>query len=439
MPEVYADNFRTTLATAIPSAARPVTFTVDDISPQLAGGSFAVLVYDADTDADPQHAERLYVTATAGASWTAQTEGTDIARAHAAGSVVLQILTARSLQQPLTDHIASADPHTGLIRKASIVAKGDMLVGSGAGAITRLPSGPDGTTPIADSSRPSGWRMGAASLVGILTGLGDLVMRGFGGVQRLAGGTVGQVLTMVDNAASIADPGAAPTTSDAADAGTWAASTLYQIGYTWQVDLGDQGMGETLLSPLLAYTSAAVPLAQNVATPAAPAGATALLIYAGLNAGAMHLVATLDDPLGGAANAVLVTGPDTGGAAPPVANTTGGLTPAWADPAAPPAAPAVFVEGANQGGLVNGDTIQVNAGETAIPVTPDTALTGIILTPGTVAGWEISLLNIGLESITFAASGSNVLGDSAVPPVLSFTARKFVWDGILEAWVPVAA
>lgn len=68
----------------------------------------------------------------------------------------------------LTDHIentTNAHGIDGLVTKATVTAKGDILVATGGGAVTKLAVGSDGAVLKADSGQASGliWGSVAAS------------------------------------------------------------------------------------------------------------------------------------------------------------------------------------------------------------------------------------------------------------------------------------
>lgn len=162
-PEVFTARFSTLLTAPLPSALRPINIAVANTLAAFGAGSFSIAIYDAGTDANPQNFEALQVIAGGSTlSWTVVTEAGWSASAHAIGSVVIAtVLTPRSIQQQLTNHITPAtivDPHSIYIRKAVVTGKGNLIVGTGNGTVTNQPVGPDGTMPVADSLQASGIR-----------------------------------------------------------------------------------------------------------------------------------------------------------------------------------------------------------------------------------------------------------------------------------------
>jgi hypothetical protein len=65
------------------------------------------------------------------------------------------------------------------------------------------------------------------------------------------------------------------------------------------------------------------------------------------------------------------------------------------------------------------------------------AVTGVIMAPGTIDGQEITIINEGTGSITFAASGSNVANGSA-NSVGAGTSCQYIWSTRTSLWYPAA-
>lgn len=82
----------------------------------------------------------------------------------------------------------------------------------------------------------------------------------------------------------------------------------------------------------------------------------------------------------------------------------------------------------------NGSAINTNA-STYVRTNPASAVTGIILQEGQYAGQEVTIINesASANSITFAASGSNV-ADGSSDIISGGTARKFIWDSGQLLW-----
>jgi hypothetical protein len=169
MVEIYRAVFRTTLTAAITSASRPVTISVaaTDAAFGAAGGVYSIAIYDFGTDANPTNFEALEVTSGGSTtSWVCSTESGWVATTHANGSqVIATVLTPRSINQPLTDHLALSDPHTQYVRKGTVTAKGDILVGTASATLTNLAVSTDGLSIVADSSQLSGVRWGQPTVL----------------------------------------------------------------------------------------------------------------------------------------------------------------------------------------------------------------------------------------------------------------------------------
>ncbi len=73
-------------------------------------------------------------------------------------------------------------------------------------------------------------------------------------------------------------------------------------------------------------------------------------------------------------------------------------------------------------------------------VSPAAARTGCILSPGTMAGQEVWVVNeaTAANSITFAASGTSNVADGTSDVIAGLTARKFVWDSSTSLWYRAA-
>jgi hypothetical protein len=81
--------------------------------------------------------------------------------------------------------------------------------------------------------------------------------------------------------------------------------------------------------------------------------------------------------------------------------------------------------------LTNGSTITISGPR--VKVTNSAAVTGIIMTAGTTEGQTIFLYNQGSNSITFAASGSNVRNGSNIILSGGHTCIM-IWDASGPSW-----
>jgi hypothetical protein len=70
-------------------------------------------------------------------------------------------------------------------------------------------------------------------------------------------------------------------------------------------------------------------------------------------------------------------------------------------------------------------------------VNPGGAVTGIILAPGTRPLQQVWVVNESANTVTFAASGSNV-ADGSTSAIAATTARLFVWDPGTNLWYRAA-
>lgn len=335
MPEVYSDNFSTTLVGAIGSTSRPVTFTVAATSPDLAGGTFSIIIFDVGTDANPTHAEILEVVDGSSTSWTASPEPGHTATTHASGSTVRQVLTRRSITQQMVDHVdtvGSPDPHVQYVRESTFSAKGDSLVGTGTATFTREAVGADGTALIADSTQVTGRRWGIPGLSTILTHMGDLIQGGVAGAAaRLGIGTSGQVLTALQNALSVANPSSGPTCSAGSSGGTLVNGTSYDFAFEWSNGTAPDG-GNTLPSARTTFAATSTGRV-NVQAPAAPTAGLTLHVYMGSLAGTLFRVpGTIPNASTSTPNVVTVSAVVSSGTVVDTANTTGGLSAVWSTP-----------------------------------------------------------------------------------------------------------
>lgn len=333
MPEISTIKFTTTLASAISTITRPTTISVSATQSVYGSGTFSILIFDLGTDVDPIHGELLKVTGGgATTTWTVDTEVGSTPLTHANGStVVATVLTPRALAQPLVDHTTpgtTPDPHSGYVLKSNYTAKGDLLVGTGAGTFTRQLIGADGTSPLADSTAISGFRWVALSLSAVMTHMGDLAIGGLlGAVQRLGIGTIGQGLVTVQNALVVADPISGPSCSAVSSGGALVNATSYDFAFAWQSPNASPDGGITLASPVTTFSATSTGVVA-VQAPAAPSPNLTLVVYAALHSGTLQQQGTLANANTGGTNTINVSS-IAGGANPSATNTTGGLGPAW--------------------------------------------------------------------------------------------------------------
>ena len=62
---------------------------------------------------------------------------------------------------PVTAHVAAADPHVGYVLESLIDAKGDLIAGTAADAVARLAVGTNGLALVADSAAATGLKWGS--------------------------------------------------------------------------------------------------------------------------------------------------------------------------------------------------------------------------------------------------------------------------------------
>lgn len=333
MPEIFTTRFSTTLTSAVSVTTRPTTIAVAATQAVYGTGTYSIAIYDVGTDASPTHYEVLEVTAGgATLTWTVTNEAGYTPVTHASGSTVIAtILSTRAIQQPMVDHVTPAttpDPHSGYIRKVAFANKGDLLVGTGSGTSTGISVGADGTSPLADSTAPSGIRWSALGLQTVLLHVGDLVMGGLQGLAtRLGVGSLGQALIATQNAAAVANPLVAPTCAAVGSSGSLVNGTVYDFAYAWQTSVVGADGGDTIASPVTTFTATSTGVV-SVQCPAAPASTLTLLVYAALHSGALQLQGSVTNASTSSTNTVLVSSLISG-VAPSATNTTGGISPGW--------------------------------------------------------------------------------------------------------------
>ncbi len=144
-------------------------------------------------DADTASEEIVFVTAVSGDILT-------VVRARA-GSTAITHTTGASVQHVLTGE--DLDYFNSLSATQYVTAKGDLLAGTGAGAIARRSVGTNDQALVADSSAATGVSYKSVILASTLTTKGDLIAAtGSGTYARRGVGTNGQVLTADSTQAS---------------------------------------------------------------------------------------------------------------------------------------------------------------------------------------------------------------------------------------------
>lgn len=338
MPEVYLPLFKTTLTAAIVSTSRPITFTVAASQAALAVGNatFSVLIFDVGTDNAPTHAEAFKITAGgAGLSWTGTNEAEWTPTTHANGSsVYVTILTPRSIQQPLTNHtdpLVIADPHSIYIKGSGFTAKGDSIIGTGAGTYQPEAVGVNNTVLIADSSQPTGRRWGninTTAALSFITHMGDLVVGGLLGVaQRFGIGNPNQILAVVQNTPLISDPTVGPVCSATGSGGSLINTIIYDFAFAWATPNPTPDGGTTNISPITSFAATTTGVVSVQCPPSPLLGAT-LLVYGAQHGVPISLQTSVANASTVTTNTViissLISGPTFA-----LTNTTGGLGLNW--------------------------------------------------------------------------------------------------------------
>ncbi|MDO8485332.1 MAG: hypothetical protein Q7S35_10375, partial [Candidatus Limnocylindrales bacterium] len=67
------------------------------------------------------------------------------------------IVPGSGLEGDLDEHLAQTDPHTGYVKESEFGAKGDLLGGSGAGTLVRLPIGTGYLVPAPSAASGMAW------------------------------------------------------------------------------------------------------------------------------------------------------------------------------------------------------------------------------------------------------------------------------------------
>lgn len=92
---------------------------------------------------------------------------------------------------------------------------------------------------------------------------------------------------------------------------------------------------------------------------------------------------------------------------------------------------------------VSGTVVLASSGTIAITspisvVNPSAAVTGVILTSGTVAGQVQYVANISSFSVTFATAATSHVLDGTSDVIAAQTVRQFIWIASLSRWARVA-
>src|SRR6266849_7237200 len=86
--------------------------------------------------------------------------------------------------------------------------------------------------------------------------------------------------------------------------------------------------------------------------------------------------------------------------------------------------------------LATSGTVTTNVG--VARVTPGSAVTAVVLGSGTINGQECWVVNESTtvsNTIAFAASASSFVADGVVDVIPGLSAKKFIWDNSLSAWM----
>lgn len=142
----------TALAAGITATSLSITVTAGTGTnyPTGASGPFFLAI-----DYDNSKEEKVRVTSRSGDTFTVAStadRGVDgtTAVGHDSGAKVRACWTATDAQEA---NRAAANT------VGKVTSKGDLLVGTAANSLTRLPVGANGTVPVADDTQPGGWRV----------------------------------------------------------------------------------------------------------------------------------------------------------------------------------------------------------------------------------------------------------------------------------------
>jgi hypothetical protein len=174
MARVYSStSVATTLASAISDIATSMTVTSSGGAPLIQGSGFVNGdIFTIAIDPDTQSEEICYITANSGDTFTiTRHESGTSAIAHASGATVRHVLTSSDLDF-FRDGVATAD---AAIPESTVTAKGDLLVATASGTVTRVGVGANSTVLTADSTTASGVKW---DTVGADTSLNPLMLMG---------------------------------------------------------------------------------------------------------------------------------------------------------------------------------------------------------------------------------------------------------------------
>lgn len=81
--------------------------------------------------------------------------------------------------------------------------------------------------------------------------------------------------------------------------------------------------------------------------------------------------------------------------------------------------------------LSNGNTINSSASVVRVSAS---AITGLIIAPGTRTGQRLTIINVGAGSATFAATGTSNVADGASAVIATLTRMTLYWDALSAKW-----
>ncbi len=73
-------------------------------------------------------------------------------------------------------------------------------------------------------------------------------------------------------------------------------------------------------------------------------------------------------------------------------------------------------------------------GAPVLRLTTGGAVTGVILTAGSISGQQVVLINTSANSITFAAAGTSNVADGTSAVIAANTRMTLVWDATAARW-----
>lgn len=90
--------------------------------------------------------------------------------------------------------------------------------------------------------------------------------------------------------------------------------------------------------------------------------------------------------------------------------------------------------GATQQTVATGNTITITASTVLQKITTGGAVTGVILTAGTVDGQVVAIENNSANSVTFAAVGTSNVADGTSAVIAANRTTIFIWDNNAAKW-----